>query len=321
MKTLQGLKSVPPFLKNVVLTMGNFDGLHLGHRQLMTELLQMANRYHAPSTVITFCPHPLEVIRAGEKFKRIFPLEDMERQLRSIGIDYLIVEPFTKDLSQLEPQTFWFNLIQATLSPVGVVVGYDFGFGSGKKGGWPLLQSISQESGFSLKVVDPVYWQGNIVSSSRVRQLISEGIVKDVINLLGRPFSLSGKVIEGNSLGKSWGFPTANILPSATILPASGVYFTYSRVEKKEGYPSITNVGIAPTLETNKPKVKIETHCLAELDFSLYNLEMEVVFFDFLRKEKKFSSIDDLKKQIGSDVEKAKKYWTQTNPQFGPYWT
>ncbi|MCB0363587.1 MAG: riboflavin biosynthesis protein RibF [Bdellovibrionales bacterium] len=267
--------------------------------------------------LLSFSPHPVEVLNPGMKFERIFPLADMEEQLDLLGLDYLVVEPFSRELASLTPQKFWQDWVQAYLSPSLVFVGHDFRFGAEKTGNFKLLAHLSAEYGFDLRLMPAVKSEGEVISSTRIKELLALGHVRKVRQFLGRNFEMRGVVIEGQRLGRKLGFPTANIENVSSLLPLSGVYFTQTLLENGIWYPSVTNVGKAPTLRGEESRPRVETHLLENLNFSLYNQKLRIALSAFWRTERKFSNMEELRSQISLDVGEARKYWAQQNLVFG----
>lgn len=319
MEIIAGLGSIQPPQVGVHLTIGNFDGLHLGHRALVAELLKSSNQSGEKSALLTFYPHPVEVLYPEGSFLRMFPLQDLEEQLSLLGLDLLVIEKFTDKLASLSPEEFWTRWIQARLQPARVIVGHDFSFGAGKSGDIRRLQEFAKRYHFDLKVVQAIKMDGEIVSSSKIRELIRRGKMGEASRFLGRPFTVSGKVIRGRQVGRTLGFATANLAPLTTLLPTCGVYFTQTSIAGGQWAPSITNVGRAPTVTVagGESGLKVETHILDHSCEELYDQELRIGFFDFVRSEKKFDNMMQLKAQIEQDVKEAKRFWKEKGPGFG----
>jgi riboflavin kinase/FMN adenylyltransferase len=303
-------KAFGPITKSVV-TIGNFDGVHLGHRELFGRLLEKAKFHSAPSVVMTFNPHPIQVLYPEKQFVQLFDRDDQIVELEKLGIDYLFIQPFSRLLSQMAPQDFLKEIIFRPLSPKTLIVGHDFSFGADRAGSIELLKDLSSKWNFELEVIPPYKIDGQIVSSSLIREKIKCGHVRDAQRLLGRPFSLSGVVMKGAKRGRTIGFPTANLAVQAGVVPSAGVYVSKTRIEESS-YFSVTNIGLNPTFQDDRNlqevKVKIETHIF---DFSsdIYGQKINVSFFEKLRDEKKFASAQELKTQITKDVQNAKDYF------------
>ena len=310
MKTTVGLHSISaPPQQGSALTMGNFDGLHLGHRALVGEVVAEAQRQKWSSTLLTFAPHPVQFLKPGTCFRRLFPLSDLQREVERLGLNHLIMEPFTQEVALMGPEKFWQERVAPALNPQLLVVGHDFNFGANRKGNLEFLQELAVREGFKLRIIPPVQQGGQVVSSSRIRELISQGKVEEAQHLLARPFSVRGVVCQGDQKGHQLGFPTANIKGVETLRPARGVYITQTLVAEGQLIPSVTNVGCAPTLHTTDSGLRLESHLLEGNNWKLYNKEVEVRFFTRLRPEIKFPGAEGLKQQIAQDVRKAQEYW------------
>ncbi|MGE3975537.1 MAG: bifunctional riboflavin kinase/FAD synthetase [Bdellovibrionales bacterium] len=327
MKVLRDIKQLSPQLRSSsrpqngshepseitrsVVSIGNFDGVHLGHRALLQNLLQKSRELQAKSVVMTFDPHPMQILYPEKKLIKLFDRDDQISELEKMGIDYLFIQPFSRELSQMSPETFLKEIIFEPLSPIALVVGYDFSFGANRSGNIPLLEKLSQEWGFELQVVPPLRKKEQIISSSYIREKIKLGEMEKAQEALSRPFYLKGVVIKGAQRGRHLGFPTVNIASGTGVAPSPGVYVTHTQV-KGQFFPSVTNVGFNPTFEddrnSQKNNMKIETYIL-DFDQDLYGEVLSVDFFKKLRVEKKFSSIQELKKQITEDVQMTRDFF------------
>jgi riboflavin kinase / FMN adenylyltransferase len=298
---MQVWKSLEPNSQNFqrgVVTVGNFDGLHLGHQSL----LRRAASVTGPKIVITFDPHPMQILRPERQLKRLFPREDLIEQLPRYGVDLLVILPFTHEFAALPARDF-LNQFVAVFHHTDVVAGYDFTFGNGREGTLDFLREWCTAAGIQIDVLAPLRMSGEVVSSRRIRDMILHGDVHSAQLLLGRPFYLRGEVVSGAGRGVQLGFPTLNQHVCNETLPAKGVYATRVRCAGVT-YPSVTNVGTNPTFE-NGEQLKFETHVLdQEVEWHGKTIDVELV--ERLRDEKKFSGIEDLKKQIQTDILKAK---------------
>lgn len=287
-------------VSGAVITMGNFDGLHLGHQALLKAALDQPS----PRVVITFDPHPLQVLYPERRLRRLLPREDLVEQLPKYGVDLLWILPFTRDFAQLGPQEFLTRL--EPLAPRHVVAGYDFGFGRDRSGSLDSLRAWAASRGASMHVVPPLLVDGAPVSSRRLRDMIAvQGDAAGARRLMGRPFYLRGEVVRGAGRGAGIGIPTLNQRVVNETLPRQGVYATRTRVggAASPPRPSVTNIGVTPTFGDGG-SVKVETHVLDGV-CEARGQTVDVEFIVRLRDEMKFSSIEDLKKQIQSDILKA----------------
>ncbi len=295
-------------MKNSVVTIGNFDGVHCGHRVLIERAREKAS---GPLIVMTFEPHPLKVLAPMKNIKRIFPLGDQEIQMKKLGVDYLIIEPFSKALAEMSPEDFMIEKVKKIFLPKSLVVGYDFSFGKDRKGTPEFLIKKSQEFGFEVEVVPPFRIHSVVVSSTEIRKRIESGQIDEANEFLGRSFYLEGTIIKGKGRGKSIGVPTANLDYESEIFPKLGVYVSLSFFGGKK-YFSVTNIGNNPTFNDGVlPKPFVETFVF---DFSgdIYGEEFRLEFLEFLRPEMKFNGVNDLKAQIQKDITLTKE-WFKTH--------
>ncbi len=303
MKILQGIRQLPKPMMKSVLTIGNFDGVHLGHQALITEVLKRSQASRIPSVVMTFDPHPMKVLHPDRQLKRLFSNEDQQRQFEKLGVDVLVVEPFSREFSQLSPSQYVDGWIINPFHPELLVVGHDFNFGANRGGTLSFLGDRAREIGFELLVVPPVSIDGVVVSSSRVREAITKGDVGQAEKLLGRRFYLEGIVEKGAGRGRTIGVPTANLRTSVDLVPSLGVYAAMAELNGKR-YAAAVNIGHNPTFQT-EGQVSIEAHLL---DFSsdIYGVPMRIEFVERIRDEQKFSSVNALTAQIKKDVERSR---------------
>ncbi|MDZ4661597.1 MAG: bifunctional riboflavin kinase/FAD synthetase [Pseudomonadota bacterium] len=308
MKVYQGIRHLKEKLTGAVVTIGNFDGVHLGHQALVKRVLEKSNQIRVKSVVMIFDPHPITFLYPERHFQRVFPISDLIVSMENLGVDVLVVEPFSRELSELDPEAFVREYIVKPFSAREVVIGYDFAFGKSRQGTSEFLKSKGRDFGFEVEVFSPVNVAGVVVSSSEIRKNILLGNMKTVNLLLGRYFYLEGIVEKGVGRGRTLGIPTANLSPICDIFPKYGVYITDVELEGKK-YKAVTNIGVNPTfVEKNVGHPKIETHIL---DYSgdIYGRRIRIEFKEFLRDEKKFSNQMELVKQIGLDINLSKKWF------------
>jgi len=288
-------------IKNPVLTLGNFDGLHLGHLKIIKGVSARARKLGVPSAVYTFDPHPLKVVAPHKSPPLLLDMDDKIKLMEAAGIDNLIFARFTREFAEKHPRQFVEEVILA-LSAKEVWVGHDFKFGKSKTGTVEYLKELGKEFGFRVVVIDAYRLGGEIVSSSRIRSLVATGRIRQAARLLGRRYSIKGTVVQGTNLGKDIGFPTANLEVQSELIPAEGVYAAVAVVGSKH-LPAVLNIGRAPTFGGKDTTVEVHI-----LDFSsdLYGAKMEVSFVRRLRSEKKFRSKDALVAQITKDTQRAR---------------
>ncbi len=286
----------------IALTVGKFDGIHLGHQRMITTIIERARSQGFKSAVLTFDPHPKQVLRPQEDLRLLTSLEERIRLIAAHGTDYLIIAPFTQETVNT-PAYDYMRQICAVLPLRELWVGPGFALGRRREGTIARLTEIGAEMGYTVGTVEPVMFQGGQVSSSRVRQMLREGDVATVQHLLGRHFVLHGIVVEGDKRGRTLGFPTANLsLAPIQALPADGVYACFAHVYEQR-IPAVTNIGMRPTF--GELRHLVETHLL-DWSGNLYGLPIQVEFLHYLRGEHKFAGVDELVAQIGRDAEQAR---------------
>jgi riboflavin kinase / FMN adenylyltransferase len=285
-----------------LITIGVFDGVHLGHKHLISKLKELASQQGFRSIVVTFHKHPQEVLCPQSLPPFLTDAVEKAGLLRKEGVDGVIVLTFTPELAQLSATEF-IVLLQNKLRMRGLVIGPDFALGREAKGTIPFLKKLGTEMGFSVTVVPPVKINGEIVSSTSIRHAMAEGDMERVRRLMGRPFSLHGKVIHGKGRGASLGYPTVNlsILPGQAT-PLDGVYATHALVNNQT-YPAVTNVGTNPTFGNNV--LSIESYLIDYHD-DLYEQEVKIDFIHRLRGERKFENAEELVKQIYEDIKQTR---------------
>lgn len=291
-----------------VVTIGNFDGLHLGHQSLLVE----AARHPGARVVMTFDPHPLQVLRPETKLRRLFPREDLAEQLPQFGVDLLVVLPFTNELAMTPAEKFWREYVMKPFAPKHIVAGHDFGFGAGRSGTLEHIREWSELAGAQVHVMPQLQIAGENFSSRRIREMVEAGDVRGAQALLGRPFYLRGALVSGAARGRQIGFPTLNMKTVNEILPASGVYATRTRLDGQPPLKSVTNIGVNPTFG-GVAEIKVETHVIGQT-IQAPRGEFKVDFVQRLRPEMKFNSIEDLKKQIQSDILKVNEAVDELKP-------
>jgi riboflavin kinase/FMN adenylyltransferase len=290
-------------LRPVVVALGNFDGVHLGHQAVLRRAMEEGRRLDLPVVAATFWPHPRSVLGAGASPGLLTTIEARRGALLEYGADDVRIIRFDLGLSKKSPAEFVADVLVGELGARGVVVGANFRFGYKASGNFEELRRLMREHGGDAYAVE-VRGNGGEISSTRIRSLLHEGEVSEAARLLGRPYAVRGEVVVGDRRGRTIGFPTANVRPDpAVIVPARGVYACFVRVGE-EDYAACTNVGVAPTFERGENR--IEAHLL---DFSedLYGQMVDVVFLQRIRGERRFSGVGELKERIGRDVEVARR--------------
>ena len=288
--------------KDMLLAIGVFDGVHLGHKYLLSQLKEHARQEDLLSGVVTFRQHPQAVLLPRTKLPCLTDLTQRIRLLKGEGIDAVITLSFTRELAQLSTRQF-IGLLKKHLRMRGLVIGPDFALGRNRGGDANTLRTLGQDMGFSVTVIPPVVINGEVVSSTAIRNALAGGDMKKVGNLIGRPFSLYGRVITGAGRGIGLGFPTANLdVDSQQALPPDGVYATWAYIDGKT-YQSMTNIGRRPTFGGSERAV--EAHIL-DYHGELYGHELKIDIIERLRSEKRFDTADELKKQIAEDIKQGR---------------
>ncbi|MCB0421558.1 MAG: bifunctional riboflavin kinase/FAD synthetase [Bdellovibrionales bacterium] len=318
MQVFRSIEAAKNRFSSVVVTIGNFDGVHLGHRKLISQAQNLAKSLNSHLLIVTFEPHPVKVL-APEKFiKRLYSEEDMIRQLQNLDVDGLLIVPFTKELSKWSARRFFESCILSPNPLAGVVVGYDFVFGADRSGNVENLKKWVGEIGAEFRVVEAQKNDSEVIySSTKIRHALLIGDVERATGFLGRPFSLAGEVIQGDQRGRQIGFPTANlILPEDQLVPRFGVYLTRVLVDE-ESYLAVTNIGQRPTFKDDH-RVYVESH-IVDVEINLYNKNIRVQLLHFLREEKKFKQVSELVEQIKADIQMARRLFSSRFEEQNPY--
>jgi riboflavin kinase/FMN adenylyltransferase len=297
----------PALRRPVTLTLGVFDGLHLGHQAIMRTVVERAASAGTAPTVVTFDPHPRSVLHPESAPPLLQTFEQRLEGMRFLGIEQVVVLEFTRELAAVAAEEFVSRSVVDDLGARAVYLGRGFAFGRGRGGNIGLLRELGARYGFEADEVPEVEVRGRRISSTATRRAVQHGRMSLARRMLGRPYGLEGGVAEGRRLGGPvLGFPTANIEPHNRVLPATGVYVTATLVDG-EWHRSVTNVGRRPTVGEDE-HVTVEAHLL-DFDRSLYGETIRVRFLHRVRGERRFPSVDDLRAQIGRDVERARRYF------------
>jgi len=307
MKIFHGTENAN-ILRPTVLTLGVFDGLHIGHQQIMKKVAERAKAVGAAATVMTFDPHPRAVLYPESAPPLLQTLDQRLANFEILGIEQAIIIPFDLDFAAIEAEEFLTDIVYERLQAKEVYLGKGFAFGKRRAGNIDLLRKLSGELGFFADEVDEVTLRGRRVSSSAIRKLLSTGHVNLARRMLGRPYGVEGVIERGAQRGRTIGFPTANLKPHNRVIPKFGVYATATLVEGS-WRRSITNIGVRPTFE-NDNEPSIETY-IFDLDQDLYGDVLRVRFLHRIRDERKFNGIDELTAQIKKDTLHAANYFSR----------
>jgi phosphoribosyl 1,2-cyclic phosphate phosphodiesterase len=292
-----------------VLTIGNFDGLHLGHQAILSAVVRRAHETRAVATALTFDPSPRKILRPESAPLRLSTNAQRMDWFGFLGLEAAVVLPFTLDLARLSPDDFVQQILVRGLHVRAVLVGENFRFGHQQAGNVTLLRALGARRGFAVEIIPPVAYEGEIVSSTVIRREIAAGNLTHAARLLGRPFALTGEIVPGTGTGRRFTFPTLNLKPDQELLPARGVYVTRTLLAgETKSRRSVSNVGMRPTF--NGSALSVETHLL---DFSgeVSAKTMELRFWKLLREEKKFASPDELRLQIATDIASANTFFNR----------
>jgi len=300
MKIINAANELKPGNRKVCLAIGFFDGVHLGHQQIIRQTIADARQHNAIALVLTFDRHPNSVVAPGRVPPLIYSLPQKLRAIESLGADHLLLVPFDKKFSEQSGEVFVRGLTRDLGAIQSICVGADFVFGHKRSGDVALLKKLGREAGFSVHGLAAVSLDGRAVSSTRIREMIRAGKLDAASQMLGRPYAIAGRVIEGDQLGRQLGFPTANLDAAGLILPPNGVYSGFTKL-KGQFCRVALNIGFRPTMVSMKPELRVEAHLL---DFAggLYGAELEVEIGEKIRNERKFASPAELREQIASDI-------------------
>lgn len=304
MKVIHDIPAHDDFIRRSVATIGTYDGIHLGHQRIIREVVSWAREENAQSIVVTFDRHPISVIDASKTPGVITSLDERCAILDGLGIDIVYILSFTKDVSQLDARTFINRYLIEPFGMIGFVAGYDHALGHRRKGGGEHLSELSNDIGFSLRIVNPVNSDGKPVKSSTIRSLLRQGDVSTVSGFLDRDYSIEGTVVTGQGIGRTIGLPTANVQPlnPEKIIPGRGVYSGWVDIDGIR-YDAVISCGSKPTFDIAQEE--IEAHIL-DFKGDLYNRTIRVGFSNWLREIEKFSSPEELVNKIKSDIEQTK---------------
>ncbi len=288
----------PPRWHDTVLALGNFDGLHRGHMKIIDRVRRRAGERGGTPAAMTFDPHPPRVVRPDKAPALLMTTAQRLEALTRAGMQGVAVVRFTTELSRWDPETFVRTVLHDWLHVVEVWVGANFLFGHDRSGTFSALRTLGARYGFRAEKIDPVRYKEFVVSSTRVRRLVTEGRVDEAGALLGHHFFIDGTVVRGAARGRGLGFPTANLKTGNELLPPAGVYATTATIDGVV-YPSVTNVGMRPTFR-DVDQLQVETHLLG-VDRDLYDATIRLAFVQRLRDERAFADVDALKAQIEAD--------------------
>jgi len=291
----QGLKSKH---ENIVVGLGNFDGVHRGHAEIFAHLKKISIDRGVPSVVVTFEPHPLKILAPESAPSLITTFEQKSALIAEYGIDYLVVVPFSKEFSQLPANDFVLTILCRSLGMVHIIIGHDYAFGRGREGNFKTLETLGTLNGFTLEDLPPIGEEGVVFSSSLVRSAVADGDMDAAARILGRYYQISGTVVHGREIGQTLGFPTANIATSNELLPSDGVYAVMARIDGQL-VKGACNVGINPTFGGSTRTIEV---FLLDYSDNIYDHGIDVHFVQRLRPVQRFPDVATLKSAIAQDV-------------------
>jgi len=303
MEIINGIENIKGRFKNPVVTIGNFDGIHLAHRSIFEKVIERARAIDGESIVITFEPHPIKLFQPTVILPLITSYEKKIQLIEEVGVSTLIRIDFTKEFANISARDFIIEILCHKIGMKEIVVGYDCSFGKNRQGNANLLQEMAKDLGFKVHVMEPMKLNGTPVSSTKIREMIKDGQVKEAKRLLGRNYQIRGNVIKGRDRGgRLLSFPTANLKWTDELFPKVGVYTVLVK-HKGTTYQGVANIGYSPTF--GNKTLSIETHIL-DFNHDIYDEAIEIGFVDRLRDEKKFSNPEELTEQIKIDIERAR---------------
>lgn len=300
-----------PLFKNAIITIGTFDGVHNGHRQILNQLIEEANEVDGTPVVITFYPHPKQIV--GNDHSSVLVLNTLEEKsalLAEVGIEHLVVVPFTKEFAEQSAEDYIKNFLVRSFKPHTIIIGYDHRFGKNRAGNYELLEVKGQEFNYRVKEIPEHILHNITISSTKIRTQLLEGNISTANELLGYDYFFSGNVITGKQLGRTIGFPTANLAINneSKLIPGNGVYAVTVQIENdKTIFNGMMNIGVRPTFEKTERTIEVN---IFDFDSSIYDKQLTVHIKTRLRDEMKFDGIDSLKNQLNRDREMAILYLT-----------
>ena len=306
---MQILRSVPELSQlrgPLFLAVGVFDGVHLGHRSVISTSADHARAVNGTPVVLTFDPHPEKILRPHKAPHLLTATAHKIALIRALGVEHLLIIPFDRDFAATEPEEFVHQLLQHSNPLREICVGHEWSFGRNRRGNLQLLEKLGADFDFNVVGISPVTVNGEIVSSTTIRGAVEAGDLKKAAIMLGREYTILGTVVHGDDLGKKIGFPTANLSAHSEQFPPNGVYLADATLDGVV-YPGVVNLGHRPTMSSGRSDRVLEVHLL-DFDRDIYGKDLELRFARYLRPEKKFENVDALIRQIGLDVQQAREF-------------
>jgi riboflavin kinase/FMN adenylyltransferase len=304
MRVLRSISELSGLPGPLFLAIGVFDGVHLGHQAVISTSASHAKEGRRTPVVVTFDPHPVKVLRPNNAPHLLTATRHKMALIRDLGVAHLLVLHFDREFAATSPEAFVLQLVENSRPLREICVGHEWSFGKARAGNLALLKSLGQQHGFDVIGVEAVKVNGEVVSSTAIRKAVEEGNLVKATQMLGREYTILGTVIRGEQLGRQLGFPTANLSAHSEQFPPNGVYVAEARIAGAL-YRGVANLGFRPTVAAGKSERLLELH-LFDLDREIYGEEMEVRFLRYLRPERKFSGVEELREQIAADVQQAR---------------
>ncbi|BCG46902.1 FMN adenylyltransferase/Riboflavin kinase [Citrifermentans bremense] len=310
MVIFRSISDIKEKLRHPAVTIGNFDGVHLGHREIFRRVRERAEEMGGVSVVVTFVPHPLKVVPSHKEVRLITTRREKEFLIESAGIDYLLEIPFDREFAAVSAADFVQKVLVDAIGVERLVIGYDYAFGRGREGDVQLLREMGKRHGYSVEVLEPISNGATVYSSTKVRGMVSAGDVEGVVGVLGRHYAITGTVVHGHQRGRGLGFPTANLATEKDLLPAGGVYAVKVCIGS-ELLDGACNIGTNPTFGDGSLSLEV---FLFDVDRDLYGREITVFFIARLREERRFDGLEALKEQIALDVTRCREILEDAEP-------
>ncbi len=297
-----------PHFKNAVITIGTFDGVHRGHKHILAQLKEEARKISGESVIITFHPHPRKVVGPGHQIQVLNTLDEKIELLSNEGLDHLVVIPFDEVFASQSAKAYICEFLVKKFHPHTIILGYDHRFGKDREGDYRMLERFAPEYGFTVKEISEKILHEVAVSSTLIREALLEGAISKANDLLGYDYFFEGIVVDGNKIGRTLGYPTANIeiQNPEKLIPAIGIYAVMVKLELRY-YMGMMSIGVRPSIEESDGRIAIEVN-IFDFKQEIYHQNMRVYVKCFLRKEEKFNSLEDLKKQLALDKKAALQY-------------
>ena len=303
MKTYTDIQSFKA-IQNAVVTIGTFDGVHIGHQKIISTLKEKAEAIGGETVILTFFPHPRMILHPeDQQLKLITTIAEKSELLGQLGVDHLIITPFTRDFSNLSPEDYVKEILVKQIGTRKIIIGYDHRFGKNREGGIADLERLGKVHGFEVEVIPEQDVKEVAVSSTKIRQALLQGDIATANAFLGHPFSLNGKVIRGDQIGRKMGYPTANLFveESFKLIPADGIY-AVNLIVDEEIYQGMAYIGHRPTVNGMSRNIEVN---IFDFDMDIYGQHIRMDFLHFIRGDQKFNSLDELSQQLGRDREAA----------------